>query len=269
MAKRKLILTAGLLALLSGGAFAATAPDTNAPPNSLTVNDNGWVGVGTDDPAARLHVSDSNSATLRVNTETAAVNLQTHGDRERTSRFGQTLAGWVELLQATGNGLIVGTVDAKPLVFGTSAQNRIFIASNGNVGFGGLTNPINPIQHISGAKLTAGGVWTNASSRELKENIHALTASEALEVLTGLNPVHYRYKAEASEDYLGFIAEDVPEPVAMTDRKGLNPMDIIAVLAKVSQEQQQLIREQQRVIREQQLAIEQLDQRMALLEQAQ
>lgn len=265
MAKYKLTLTAGLLALLSGGAFAAT-PDTNAPPNSLTVNDNGWIGMGTDNPSARLHVSDSDLATLRVDSETATVDLQAHGDRERASRFGQTLAGWAELLQATGNGLIIGTGDTKPFVLGTSAQNRVFIAGSGNVGFGGITNPTNPIQHASGAKLTAGGVWTNASSRELKENIHALTASEALDILAGLNPVHYRYKTENNEDYLGFVAEDVPEPVAMADHKSLNPMDIIAVLTKVSQQQQQLILEQRRVIGAQQRAIEQLSRRIALLE---
>ena len=37
---------------------------------------------------------------------------------------------------------------------------------------------------------------------------------------------------------MGFIAEDVPDLVATKDRKGLSPMDIVAVLTKVLQEQQ-------------------------------
>jgi hypothetical protein len=35
---------------------------------------------------------------------------------------------------------------------------------------------------------------------------------------------------------VGFIAEDVPELVATKDRKGLSPMDIVAVLTKVVQD---------------------------------
>ncbi len=40
---------------------------------------------------------------------------------------------------------------------------------------------------------------------------------------------------------MGFIAEDVPELVATSDRQGLSAMDIVAVLTKVVQEQQQKI----------------------------
>jgi hypothetical protein len=35
---------------------------------------------------------------------------------------------------------------------------------------------------------------------------------------------------------VGFIAEDVPALVATADRKGLSPMDVVAVLTKVVQE---------------------------------
>jgi hypothetical protein len=35
---------------------------------------------------------------------------------------------------------------------------------------------------------------------------------------------------------VGFIAEDVPDLVSTKDRKGLSPMDIVAVLTKVVQE---------------------------------
>ncbi len=42
---------------------------------------------------------------------------------------------------------------------------------------------------------------------------------------------------------MGFIAEDVPELVATKDRKGLSPMDIVAVLTKVVQRQQKEIEE--------------------------
>jgi hypothetical protein len=75
----------------------------------------------------------------------------------------------------------------------------------------------------------------------LKENITAVSAEEAITALRGLNPVKYNYKSEKDEKYLGFIAEEVPETVAMKDRKSMNPMDIVAVLTKVVQEQQKKI----------------------------
>jgi hypothetical protein len=42
---------------------------------------------------------------------------------------------------------------------------------------------------------------------------------------------------------VGFVAEDVPDLVARPDRKTLSPMDIVAVLTRVVQEQQQRIEE--------------------------
>jgi hypothetical protein len=95
----------------------------------------------------------------------------------------------------------------------------------------------------SGAYVSAGGVWTNSSSRERKENIDELAPDEALAVLAQLVPVTFNYKQDPGEQYVGFIAEDVPELVASTDRTGLSSMDIVAVLTRVVQLQQQQIEE--------------------------
>ena len=106
---------------------------------------------------------------------------------------------------------------------------------------GGNNNTTHAIEVSNGAHLTAGGVWTNASSRALKNNIVDLAGSAALAALTALNPVTFSYKREPSESYAGFIAEDVPELVATNDRRSLAPMDVVAVLTKVVQDQQALI----------------------------
>ena len=89
-------------------------------------------------------------------------------------------------------------------------------------------------------------MWTNSSSRELKDNIESLSVDEATEALAGLDPVKYNYKADESESYVGFVAEDVPDLVATKDRKGMSPMDVTAVLTKVVQDQQQVIADLQR-----------------------
>jgi hypothetical protein len=68
-----------------------------------------------------------------------------------------------------------------------------------------------------------------------------LKVEDAIETLQGLNPVTFSYKVSPEENHVGFVAEEVPELVSMKDRKGLSPMDIVAVLTKVVQEQQKTI----------------------------
>ena len=99
----------------------------------------------------------------------------------------------------------------------------------------------NSLTMVNGASCTAGGVWTDASSRELKENIEDLSVAEAEEALRELVPVKYNYKADKEERHVGFIAEDVPELVASKDRKTMSPMNVVGVLTKMVQEQQKTI----------------------------
>ena len=127
------------------------------------------------------------------------------------------------------------------------------IIGNGNVGIGTQT-PAYPL-HMAGGAYTNGTSWIDVSSREYKDNIEALSTEEALEAIQGLNPVKYAYKADRSEQRVGFIAEEVPDLVAMKDRKGLSSMDIVAVLTKVVQEQQKVMQEQQKLAQEHQKVI--------------
>jgi propanediol dehydratase small subunit len=115
--------------------------------------------------------------------------------------------------------------------------------------FGINTAPVagHEIHTLTGAYEMAGS-WVDASSRELKDNIVSLTSEDAAKALAELNPVRYNYKVTPDEGHVGFIAEDVPELVAMKDRKGLSPMDIVAVLTKAVQEQkQQLVAQDQKL----------------------
>lgn len=83
------------------------------------------------------------------------------------------------------------------------------------------------------------GVLTQASSIALKENVAALSGQEAMAALQGLSAVKFAYKAdERKEQHVGFIAEEVPDLVAKSDRKAVSAMDIVAVLTKVVQAQQ-------------------------------
>ena len=118
----------------------------------------------------------------------------------------------------------------------------------------------------TGATLTATGLWTNNSSRAVKENIVELSATDANETLKGLTPVTFNYKVDKDEHHVGFIAEDVPEMVATKDRKTLSPMDIVAVLTKVVQEQKETLEANSRLIDSQQKALSSMSEKLEKLE---
>jgi len=61
------------------------------------------------------------------------------------------------------------------------------------------------------------------------------------EIVAMVERLAERMKAQPDDPQVGFIAEDVPEIVATPDRKTLNPLEIVAVLAKVVKEQQKTI----------------------------
>jgi len=53
------------------------------------------------------------------------------------------------------------------------------------------------------------------------------------------------YKIDKNEKVVGFIAEDVPELVAVNGRNGLSPMDLVAVLTKVVQVQEKRLHQKE------------------------
>jgi hypothetical protein len=140
----------------------------------------------------------------------------------------------------------VGTTHEYAEIFaiqeGVAYKNLILNPAAGNVGIG-TTSPSYPLQMGSGAYVSTGGVWTNASSREYKTDIRKLSTQKAIDTLKQLDPVEFAYKADSQEKHLGFIAEDAPELVATKDKKGMSSMDVVAVLTKVVQEQQRTIAE--------------------------
>jgi hypothetical protein len=194
-----------------------TAPTIGG--NSQIFDDGNNIGIGTTDPKQRLEVNG---------------NIQIH---EQNS----SVAGLM-ITQSDGETGYFMHNRASTLTIGAGSVDRITIDRDGNVGFG-VARPSNPIELANGAHVTAGGVWTNSSSRERKENISTLSAADAVQTLERLEPVRFNYKNDQTEDYVGFIAEDVPEIVATSDRDGISAMDVVAVLTKVVQEQQRKIAE--------------------------
>jgi hypothetical protein len=186
-----------------------------APTSSVDIAANGFVGIGTASPGRQLNVGNGTADTY--------VRIQA---LNRTYDIGSG---------ANGSG------DGKFAIYDVNTGTfRLVIDGNGKIGINS-PSPTNAIDTATGAFLTTGGVWTNASSRAYKENICDLDEKAAIETVKNLNPVTFTYKVDPQEHHVGFIAEDVPDMVATKDRNALSPMDIVAVLTKVVQEQQKTI----------------------------
>jgi trimeric autotransporter adhesin len=149
-------------------------------------------------------------------------------------------------------GTFVWADSSADVAFTSTAINQFLIRAEGGVGIG--TNaPAHPLHMASGAHVTTGGVWTNASSRELKFDIEPLKYDEYTDFLTKLEDiqiVHFKYKSEPDVDHIGMIAEDVPDEMASPDRKGIPTADAIAFLIAAVKAQQSQIKELQATVKE-------------------
>ncbi|KPL03675.1 MAG: hypothetical protein AMJ73_05810 [candidate division Zixibacteria bacterium SM1_73] len=135
---------------------------------------------------------------------------------------------------------------------------------------GGISYPIHvgtSTSNGNGAYLTAGGTWTNGSSRAFKENFQSLDRQELLAKISSLPVQGWQYKS-SEERHIGPVSEDFVEAFDVgtvrdgrRDDKYLSPGDVAGVaLAGVKE----LIEENQE-LRE---IIEELTQRIAKLEKA-
>ncbi len=190
----------------------------STPSSTLCLKSDGKVGIGTWSPSNMLEI------------ETTGQNSTLMFDRTDGARV---------QFAAKGTKAALNVETSHQLELGTNNTTRMTIAADGKVGIG-TTSPSYPLQ-MGGGAYSDGNDWYPSSSIKYKENINSLDADEAVDALNELNPVKFNYKSNKSDERVGFIAEEVPQLVATNERDGLSPMDVVAVLTKVVQEQQQTI----------------------------
>ncbi len=205
-----------------------------APSSSIDVTADGNIGMGTSSPGNpgwgiyKVHMKAKTG-------QHGFVAIDSDSDKANAVSF---LSAGVAKWHLSNRNEFQSSGD-KFVFYNEGNDEVITMLQNKNVGFS-VAVPTFPIEHSSGARLENGN-WTNASSREYKQDIIKLKLNDANDALMKLDPVRYSYKTNPTEEYIGFIAEDVPSLVATSDRKGLTPMDIVAVLTKVVQDQQKNI----------------------------
>jgi hypothetical protein len=223
---------------VTGGSTLPLRIRPGAPTSSIDISADGDVGIGTGAPASKLDV------------DSGKITIGGHNIGERASDATdlevQSLRNTIYGIDSDNN-----STNASFSISRNSDPNSvIFVAREDFLTGINRQTPSFPL-HVgtdatngNGAHVTPVGIWTDGSSRLNKENIRSLATEDAIATLVGLEPVRYTGRnAPDNEEYLGFIAEDVPELVAMNSRTGLSPMDIVAVLTKVAQEQQKTITE--------------------------
>jgi uncharacterized small protein (DUF1192 family) len=98
----------------------------------------------------------------------------------------------------------------------SSASNQFLVRANGGIWLGKATTDLTPtigagvfISTSTGAHLTSGGAWTNASAREAKEGFEAVDQQDVLERVASLPVTTWNYKNEdPAIRHMGPVAQD-------------------------------------------------------------
>ncbi|AKF24365.1 hypothetical protein YH65_02365 [Sulfurovum lithotrophicum] len=245
--------------------------NTNAPANNFYMLANGDVGIGVGfSPSAKLDVG----GTLR-NTDT----ITSSWTGSSTAWLHQGLVLESYNTNAAANSEVgfslVNSRDNLRWDFRLNDNGNSFSATKRNTG-GNEFNVYNTTTDFRNARVKMGGVTVfenghlvTASSRELKTDIKPLDTQAAMDAFHKLQPVSYEYKAQKGEPVVGFIAEDVPELVAMPSRKTFDSAEVTALLTKVVQEQDKVLSQTRKELKEAQEKIarlEKMEKKVAMME---
>lgn len=165
-----------------------------APANSLFMNNNGNIGLGTVSPVLDLHVANGNTPGLRL---------------DQTAAGGFTPQVW-DVAGNEANFFIRDVTNGSNLPFRIvpgAAENSIYVASSGNVGFG--TSSPQARVHVADGDLRVDGSVYQLSSRAVKTDFTSVEPARLLDLLEGIDLGVWRYLAgRDSARHFGPAAED-------------------------------------------------------------
>jgi len=177
------------------------------------------IGIGTANPSEELDVIGTIKCTnIRGRGDGEIFNIYPVGNSATASR------SWIQLVQniptRTGELSLGGTFikffsNSTTTSFG---QERMRIASNGNVAVGADSSPDFLLEVLGSAGKPGGGSWSNSSDRRLKQDIEDY--EDGLEEILQIRPVWYRYNGKfglpTEERYVGIIAQEMQEVAPYT-----------------------------------------------------
>jgi hypothetical protein len=105
------------------------------------------------------------------------------------------------------------------------------------------------------------------SSATFKADISDLAIAESLEILRQLAPVKFKYRGdETNHIHAGFIAENTPDLLTSDNKKSVKLLDIVAVLTKALQQQDEEIAQLNKTVQTQREDIDYLAEKIRAIE---
>ncbi len=225
----------------------------------LTIDPDGWVGIGTVSPQAGVGLTVVNGAKIDYFDQNDGVSLA------NALNFGGPVSGEAIGSKRNAGGNLYG------LDFFTGYLPRMQITNGGQVGIGRLPTA-NPLEVEGDASKLTAGDWLANSDRRIKQDVHEIDG--ALETLERIRPVAFRYSDEYVErhpsieckEYYNVIAQEFaqvfPDYVKDSGEDGMLQVDTHPAMIHAIAALQEL----HQVVRAQESEIEALQDRLARLE---
>jgi len=137
--------------------------------------------------------------------------------------------GTGNVILGNNTGTSIATATNNILIADGSGNIRIQVSSAGNVGIG-VAPTLGPLEMASGAYVTAGGTWTNASSVALKHKFEPVTPADILDAVKAMPVSKWEYKAEPGVPYIGPTAQDFRSAFGVGDDTSISTVSAIGVL---------------------------------------
>jgi hypothetical protein len=199
------------------------------------------------------------------------------GGQENTAAGDYSFAaGWQAKADHDGAFVWGDSTDAE---IHSSNDNQFIVRANGGLWFGAVTttDPFTPtigpgvlIGTSSGAYLSSGGAWTNASDREAKANFTLVDGQEVLVRLGEIPITTWNYQSQnPSIRHIGPMAQDFYAAFGVgEDDRHISTLDADGVALAATQGLYQLVQEQEAQIAALQQQNADLEARLAALEAA-
>jgi len=278
-------VVAGVMGAAIGGGGASDHPN-------LVTGDYGTVGGGRGNVAGDLSGPNANASFATVSGgegNVAAGNHAAVGGGQGNGAYGgyATVPGGLDNVAIGSYSLAAGRRagadhdgafvwgDSTDARIGSSANDQFVVRANGGIWFGAVSADAIPtigsgvfISTSTGAYLSTGGVWSDASDRDLKENLVPVDAGDVLARVAGLSIATWNYKAQdPSIHHLGPAAQDFYAAFGLgEDNRHVAPLDASGVALAAIQGlyvQNQALKAENETLQQQ---LDDLEERVAALE---